>query len=122
MENEVTVEAAKIQSDATIQKQVLAGIYSDVAAADSRDVRVTTKMAKVSLQGTVATRRDKAVIEDDVEEVPGVVAVSNDLQVTGNDAFITPGTLQRGVNEGIFWIRGLRRPTRLRWTHRRKAR
>jgi osmotically-inducible protein OsmY len=103
VENKITVEAAKSQSDLTIQKQVLAGIYSDMAAAGSHDVRVTTTMAKVSLRGTVATRRDKAVIEDDVEEVPGVVAVNNDLQVRGNDAFIAPGTLQRGVSEGIFW-------------------
>ena len=103
VENMVTVEAAKNQSDVTIQKQVLAGIYSDVAASDSHDVQVTTTMARVTLRGTVATRRDKAVIEDDVEEVPGVVAVNNALQVRGNDAFIAPGTLQRGVSEGIFW-------------------
>jgi osmotically-inducible protein OsmY len=103
VDDEVTVEPAKSQSDGTIQKQVLAGIYSDVAAAGSQDIRVTTTMAKVTLQGTVATLRDKAVIEDDVEEVPGVVAVNDDLHVRGNDAFITPSTLQRGVSERIFW-------------------
>jgi osmotically-inducible protein OsmY len=103
VDDTITVEAAKSQSDVTIQKQVLAGIYGDVAAADSQDVRVTTTMAKVTLRGTVATRKDKAVIEDDVEEVPGVVAVDNELQVRGNDAFITPVALRRGVTEGIFW-------------------
>ena len=103
VEDRTTVLPVVRQSDATIQRQVLAGIYDDRAASDSRDVRVSTAMARVTLRGTIASRRDKAVIEDDVEAVPGVAAVQNDLQIQGNDQVVSPETIRHGVAEGLFW-------------------
>ncbi|MGA7121220.1 MAG: BON domain-containing protein, partial [Polyangiaceae bacterium] len=83
VEDGMTVPPANRESDATIQQQVLRGIYDDIAAPDSRDVRVMTANGPVTLQGAVASPEDKKVIEDDVHAVPGVVAVDDDLQVRG---------------------------------------
>ncbi len=103
VDNRLAVASVTHQSDLTIQRQVLGGISTDVAAADSQDVQVTTRQARVTLRGTVASRRDRTVIEEDVEEVPGVIAVENDLQVRGNDLVIAPETIRKGVVEALFW-------------------
>jgi osmotically-inducible protein OsmY len=106
VEDAMTVVPAKHESDATIQRQVLRGIYDDVAAPDSRDVQVTTLNARVTLQGAVASQEDKKVIEDDVEEVPGVVGIENDLRVPGympQTLVVAPDTIRHRVIEAIFW-------------------
>jgi osmotically-inducible protein OsmY len=106
VEDSVTVPAAKRESDATIQAQVLRGIYTDVAAPDSRDVRVTTTNARVTLQGAVAAQEDRKVIEEDTEDVPGVVAVVDELRVRGpgpGTPAMSNDTLRHRVLEAIFW-------------------
>lgn len=102
----MTVIPAKRESAAMIQQLVVRGIYSDVAAPDSRDVRVTTLNAKVTLRGAVASQEDKKVIENDAEEVPGVVALEDDLQVQGygpQTLVIPPESIRHGAIEDIFW-------------------
>lgn len=106
VEDAMTIPPAKHESDATIQRQVLRGVYDDVAAPDSRDVQVTTLNGRVTLQGAVASQEDKKVIEDDVEEVPGVVGIENDLRVPGympQTLVVAPETIRHRVIEAIFW-------------------
>jgi osmotically-inducible protein OsmY len=106
VENDTTILPEERESDATIQRQVLQGIYDDVAASGARDVQVTALHARVTLSGAVASPEDKRVIEDDVEEVPGVVAVENDLRVPGyvpQTEVIAPETIRHRVIEAIFW-------------------
>jgi osmotically-inducible protein OsmY len=106
VEDSVTVPAAKRESDATIQAQVLRGIYTDVAAPDSRDVHVTTTNARVTLQGAVAAQEDRKIIVGDTEEVPGVVAVVDELRVRGpgpEAPAVSKEALRHRVLEAIFW-------------------
>jgi osmotically-inducible protein OsmY len=106
IEDRMTALPVLRESDATIEKQALAGIYDDVAAPDSRNVRVVATNARVILQGVVASQEDKKIIEDDVDEVPGVVAVENDLKVGGygpQTVVVPPETIRHRVIEGIFW-------------------
>ena len=106
VENDTTVLPAKREGDATIERQVLQGIYDDVAAPDSRDVQATTLNAKVTLSGAVASEEDKKVLEGDVEEVPGVVAVEDDLRVPGympQTLVVAPEVIRGRVTEAIFW-------------------
>ena len=106
VEDRMTVLPAHRESDATIQKQVLRGIFDDVAASDSRDVQVMTSNARVTLRGAVASEEHRKVIEDDAEEVPGVVAVEDDLRVRGYGAqtlAVSPDSLRHRVIEAIFW-------------------
>jgi osmotically-inducible protein OsmY len=106
VQDDTTVLPARRESDATIQRQVLRGIYDDAAAPDSRDVQVTTLHARVSLRGAVASQEDKKVIEDDVEEVPGVVGIENGLRVPGympQTMVVPPESIRHRVIEAIFW-------------------
>jgi osmotically-inducible protein OsmY len=106
VEDAMRVAPARRESDALIQEQVLSGIYEDVAAPDSRSVRVLTSNGKVTLRGAVASQEDKKVIEDDVEEVPGVAALDDQLVVRGNSpqtTVVATGSLAHLVTEDIFW-------------------
>jgi osmotically-inducible protein OsmY len=104
--DETTVTPAKWESDATIEKQVLRGIYDDVTAPDSRGVQVLTSNGKVTLKGAVASQADRKVIEEDAEEEPGVVAVQNDVQVKGYGAqmpLVSPDAIRHAIVERLFW-------------------
>ncbi|MGH7295963.1 MAG: BON domain-containing protein, partial [Polyangiaceae bacterium] len=106
VEDRITVLPAKRQADATIEKQALRGIYEDVAAPDTRGVQVLVANAKVTLRGSVASPEDRRVIEDDVEEVPGVVAVQDDLKIRGygpQTVVVPPDAVRSRVRESIFW-------------------
>jgi len=106
VENDTTVLPVKRESDTTIERQVLQSIYNGAAAPDSSDVQATTLNAKVTLSGAVASQEDKKVIELDAEEVPGVVAVQNDLRVPGympQTEVVAPETIRHRVIEAIFW-------------------
>jgi osmotically-inducible protein OsmY len=105
VEDRMTVLPAKRENDASIQEQVQRGVSSEQAAPDSANVRVTTTSARVTLHGAVASQEEKEIIESDVEEVPGVMAVEDDLQVRGYGprTHAIPGTLRDNVVERIFW-------------------
>ena len=106
VEDHITVLPAKRQADSAIEKQALRGIYEDVAAPDARNVQVLVSRSKVTLEGSVASLEDRKVIDDDVEEVPGVVAVRDDLKVDAGgprSVAVAPDTIRRRVSEGIFW-------------------
>jgi osmotically-inducible protein OsmY len=106
VEDVMTVLPAKRQSDATIQRQVMSSVYNDVAVPDARNVRTMTAGAKVTLQGAVASLEEKRAIESDVEEVPGVIAVDDDLKVSGlgpDTHAMSPESLRHSVIDAIFW-------------------
>jgi osmotically-inducible protein OsmY len=106
VEDVMTVLPAKRESDATIQKQVISSVYNDVAVPDARNVRIMTAGAKVTLQGAVASLEEKEEIKSDVEEVPGVVALDDELQVPGYGSgthVVSAQSLRHGVTEAIFW-------------------
>jgi len=106
VEDRTTALPAMRQSDATIQKQVMWGVYNDVAVPDARNIRVKTASAKVTLQGAVASQEEKKVIERDAEEVPGVVAMEDDLQVQGygpQTHVAAPEAIRHRAIEDIFW-------------------
>jgi osmotically-inducible protein OsmY len=102
----MTVLPAVRESDATIEEQAQRSVDDDQAAPDAHDVQISTASAKVTLRGAVASPQEKALIEQDVEEVPGAVAVENDLQVAGygqETHVVAPASMRERVNEAIFW-------------------
>lgn len=106
VEDTMTVLPAKRENDATIQKQVMSSVYNDAAVPDARNVRIMTAGAKVTVQGAVGSLEEKQDIESDVEEVPGVIAVDNEVQVSSSapDAHVaSPDALRHDVTEAIFW-------------------
>jgi osmotically-inducible protein OsmY len=106
VEDVMTVLPAKRESDATVQKQVISSVYNDVAVPDARNVRIMTAGAKITLQGAVASLEEKKAIESDVEEVPGVVALDDELQVPGYGSgthVVSAESLRHDVIEAIFW-------------------
>lgn len=106
VEDRTVVAPARRENDATIQAQVQEGIHNDTAAPDSPRVRVVTANATVTLDGAVASEGEKKLLEEDVEDVPGVVAVENHLHVKGYgpETHVVPaGSIRRGVVERIFW-------------------
>ncbi len=77
-----------------------------VAAADLRDVQATITNARVTLKGAVASQEDKTAFEDDVEEVPGVVALDDQLKVRGygpETLIAAPESIRHRAIENIFW-------------------
>jgi osmotically-inducible protein OsmY len=106
VEDRMTVLPAKRESDATIQRQATRCIFNDIAAPDSRNVQVSTSHATVTLKGIVASQEEKKVIESDAEEVPGVVAVEDDLKVQGYGpemAAVAPAAIRDATVENMFW-------------------
>jgi osmotically-inducible protein OsmY len=106
VDDRLTVPPALHQNDATIENQIMSGIYDDGAAPDAHDVQVLTNDGRVTLQGSVASEEEKKAIEDDVEEVPGVAALENDLKVRGygpQTVVVAPEAIQRRVTDDIFW-------------------
>ncbi|MGO8995254.1 MAG: BON domain-containing protein [Polyangiaceae bacterium] len=104
--DQMTVAPAVGESDATIEAQAQETVYNDPSAPDAHDVQVATASARVTLHGAVASPEEKMTIASDVEEVPGVVAVENDLQVKGYDSathVLPPASLRERVIESIFW-------------------
>jgi len=106
VDDRMTVLPALHESDATIQKQVMGGVYNDATVHDMPNIEITTQGARVTLQGAVASQEEKKEIENDAEEVPGVVAVEDHLQVKGygpNTHPAEPGALRHRAIESIFW-------------------
>jgi osmotically-inducible protein OsmY len=106
VEDLMTVAPAMRETDATIERQVQQSIYSEATAPDARKVQVATANAKVTLRGAVASPEEKDTLEDDAEEVPGVIAVENDLEVKGYgpETHVAPaGSIRERVDENIFW-------------------
>lgn len=68
------------RSDERIREDVCDYI-AETGWVDASDVEVRVQNGEVTLSGTVATRRDKRMLEDLVEEVPGVEDVHNQLRV-----------------------------------------
>jgi osmotically-inducible protein OsmY len=106
VDDRTTVLPAMRESDATIQKQVMGGVYNDVTVHDVPNLQITTQGARVTLQGAVASPEERKEIESDAEEVPGVVAVEDDLQVQGYGPRTHPAApeaLRHRAIESIFW-------------------
>jgi osmotically-inducible protein OsmY len=106
VDDRMTVLPALRESDATIQKQVMGGVYNDATVHDMPNIQITTQRARVTLQGAVASQEEKKEIEGDAEEVPGVVAVEDDLQVKGYGPKTHPAkpeALRHRAVESIFW-------------------
>jgi osmotically-inducible protein OsmY len=106
VDDRMTVAPAVRESDAAIEDEVQQTLYNDPMTPDARNLQMTTLGAKVTLSGVVASPEEKTVIEGDVEEVPGVVAVENDLRVKGYDSAthaLPLGSMGDRVREGIFW-------------------
>jgi hyperosmotically inducible protein len=106
VDDQMTVLPALRESDATIEKRVMGGVYNDATVHDMPNLQITTEGARVTLQGAVASQEEKEEIESDTEEVPGVVAVQNDLQVEGygpKTRPVAPEALRHRVMEGLFW-------------------
>jgi hyperosmotically inducible protein len=106
VDDRTTVLPAQRESDATIQKQVMGGVYNDVTVHDMPNIQITTEGARVTLRGAVASPEEKKEIESDAEEVPGVVAVEDELQVKGYGPQTHPAepeALRHRAIESIFW-------------------
>ena len=106
VDDRMTVAPAMRESDAAIEDEVQQTLYNDPTTPDARNLQITTLGAKVTLSGVVASPEEKRVIEGDVEELPGVVAVENDLRARGHDSVthVLPiGSMRDRVREGIFW-------------------
>jgi osmotically-inducible protein OsmY len=106
VDDRMTVVPAARESDATIEDQVQRSIYDDAAAPDARKVQITTANARVTLRGPVASPEERQMIENDAEEVPGVIAVDNDLQVQGygpGTHAVSQASIRDRVVESVFW-------------------
>jgi osmotically-inducible protein OsmY len=102
----MTVAASRRESDVAIEDEVQRTLYNDPSTPDARNLQITTASAKVTLSGAVASPQEKTVIEGDVEAVPGVVAVENDVQVKGYSSAthaVPPGSIRERVREALFW-------------------
>jgi osmotically-inducible protein OsmY len=106
VEDHTTVVPARRESDALIQQQVERTVLNDLQAPDGPHLQMTTAGAKVTLRGNVFSEEEKSLIDSDVEAVPGVIGVEDDLQVQGYGAEThagPSGSLRTRVVERIFW-------------------
>jgi osmotically-inducible protein OsmY len=106
VDDRMTVLPVKTESDASIQTQAAESVYSESLVPDARDVLLTTRNARVTLRGHVASPEERATIQADVEEVPGVVAVDNGLEVTGygpKTSAVSADTIRHDIIEAIYW-------------------
>jgi osmotically-inducible protein OsmY len=103
---QMTVAPARHQSDATLQKLVERTLVDDVETPDAPHLQITTSGAKVTLRGNVVSQEEKLLIASDVEAIPGVIGVEDDLDVQGASAATDPpppGALRTRVVEQMFW-------------------
>jgi osmotically-inducible protein OsmY len=106
VDDQTTVAPALLETDAVIQSQVERSVLNDLEAPDAPHLQITTSHGKVTLRGAVFSPEERRVIEDDVEAVPGVASVENDLSIRGYAAeSTTPAhpALRIRVIENIFW-------------------
>jgi osmotically-inducible protein OsmY len=106
VDDQTTVPAAKVEADASIQKQVMEGVYNDSVVSDARNVRLATQNARVTLRGLVASPEERAAIQGDAEEFPGVVAVDDEIEVAGYGQGTHPASadsILHDVIEAIYW-------------------
>jgi osmotically-inducible protein OsmY len=106
VEDRMTVLPVKVESDASIQKQVLESVYSDTVVSDAPNVQITTQRARVTLRGRVASPEEREAIQTDAEEVPGVVAVDDSLEVEGygrGTHAASAEAVRHDVIEAIYW-------------------
>jgi osmotically-inducible protein OsmY len=103
---QMTVAPARRESDATIQQLVERTLLDDVETPDASHLQMTTSGAKVTLRGNVVSQEEKLLIASDVEGIPGVIGVEDDLHVQGAGAAADPpppGALRTRVVEQMFW-------------------
>jgi osmotically-inducible protein OsmY len=103
---QLTVTPARRESDATIQQMVERTLLDDVETPDAPHLQMTTSGAKVTLRGNVVSQEEKLLIASDVEAIPGVIGVQDDLHVQGAGAAADPppaGALRTRVVEQMFW-------------------
>ena len=108
VDQQITVAPALLETDAVIEDQVERSVLNDLEAPDAPHLQITTLHGKVTLRGAVLSPEERRVIEDDVEAVPGVVSVENDLTIRGYAAESSAPTSPRPalriqVIEKIFW-------------------
>jgi osmotically-inducible protein OsmY len=99
-----TVIAARHESDAAIEAQAQENVYND--ASDAHAVTIATNDGRVTLSGAVASQAERASIEGDVEMVPGVTAVEDDLSVPGyvpETHLVAATSMKKRVVDSIFW-------------------
>jgi osmotically-inducible protein OsmY len=86
--------------DRRLQEQVLAALEHELGA-DAAQIGVMARDAVVTLQGTVATFRQKWLAERAARHLPQVRAVANDLEVARQGAMATDAVIAQAVADAI---------------------
>jgi osmotically-inducible protein OsmY len=84
------------EADRTLNQNIRKALSADSSLASSaKNVHFSTDNGKVTLQGTVATEKDKENIEAKVEKMTGVKDVNNQLQVASSTSGATESPSSR---------------------------
>jgi hyperosmotically inducible protein len=106
VDDQITVAPARTENDAMVEDEVQRSVFNDIRTPDAPHLEIMTDRGRVTLRGAVASPEEKSLLESDIEEVPGVVAVTDELTVAGRSAQSGQArrpALQIRVIEQIFW-------------------
>jgi osmotically-inducible protein OsmY len=106
VDDQLTVAPARAESDGSIEEEVQRSVFNDLRTPDAPHLEIMTNRGRVTLRGAVASPQERLILEDDIEEIPGVAAVNDELTVAGDSAHggqATRPSLRIQAIEKIFW-------------------
>lgn len=81
-------DQSETSADRTVTQNVRQAIVSDNSlTALAKNIKIITKNGVVTLRGPVNTDREKQTIGNKVMQVPGVIRVDNQLEVSASSSF-----------------------------------
>ena len=96
--NEVLVQMDGKPTDADIERAVKQALSEDLVLSYAKSIEVTTVNGRVTLKGTIPLGVDRFFVLADVEEVPGVADVEDNLTVKR-----LPADIEASVEDRLFW-------------------
>ncbi len=96
--DDVVVEPPAKPTDADIERAAERVLAGDLFLPDGKTIHVSSQKGKVALKGTIGGVSEHFDAVEDVETVPGVTGIDDDLVVAR-----TPADVKASIEERLFW-------------------
>jgi osmotically-inducible protein OsmY len=96
--DEVLVQPAGAPTDDDLARGVKQVLAEDLFLSNGKSIQVSSAKGKVALSGTIASSFDRLDAVADVESVPGVAEIDDELVVNR-----PPAEIKAGIEDRLFW-------------------
>jgi osmotically-inducible protein OsmY len=92
------VQPSSSPSDADLEREATRLLKDDLLFSDGQPIRVSSAKGKVTLRGTLGSGFDRFAALEDVESLPGVAEIDDELVVKR-----PPPDIQAAIEDQLFW-------------------